>query len=256
MAQPLGVGIASLMLPGLAAKDSLQSSLWSVVGISAVVAVLCWVGISNPPRRAKRLDPGAENPYRHSAFLLRVHLVSAILVIPQFTLWTFSLVWLVGEQRLPPAAAGLIIAGTQLAGALGRIAAGMWSDRLGSRVRPLRLIAFAAATGMFLLALADWLGSPASIVILVIASVITVADNGLAFTSVAEAAGPYWSGRALGTQNTGQFLVSAIVPPAVGALIGIAGFPLTFALIGAAPLLATPLVPSAEAEADAVRAAH
>ncbi|MCB8808828.1 hypothetical protein LJD48_28195, partial [Escherichia coli] len=70
-------------------------------------------------------------------------------------------------------------------------------------------------------ALTDWLDSPASIALLVIASVITVADNGLAFTSVAEAAGPYWSGRALGAQNTGQFLVAAIVPPAIGALIGV-----------------------------------
>ena len=36
------------------------------------------------------------------------------------------------------------------------------------------------------------------------AAIVTVADNGLAFTAVAEIAGPMWSGRALGVQNTGQ----------------------------------------------------
>ncbi|POC79515.1 MFS transporter, partial [Vibrio vulnificus] len=92
MAQPLGVGIASVLLPVLAAQSSLQGSLWSVVAISAVVATLCWIGISNPPRRARREDPGAEKPYRGNNFLLRIHAVSAILVIPQFTVWTFSLV--------------------------------------------------------------------------------------------------------------------------------------------------------------------
>ncbi|GAA1049745.1 MFS transporter [Arthrobacter russicus] len=255
MAQPIGVAIASVMLPLLAESGSLQGSLWSVVAISVLVTGLCWIGISNPPRRAKREAPGAENPYRQNNFLFRIHLVSAILVIPQFTLWTFSLVWLLGERQLAPALAGAIIAFAQIAGALGRIAAGVWSDRAGSRVRPLRLIALAAAAGMLLLALSDCLDSPASIALLVIASVITVADNGLAFTSVAEAAGPYWSGRALGAQNTGQFLVAAIVPPAIGALIGVVGYPLAFALIGAAPLLAAPLVPNQAAEKAAVQAA-
>jgi hypothetical protein len=51
---------------------------------------------------------------------------------------------------------------------------------------------------MGLLALTDQLDSPVSIVVMVIASVITVSDNGLAFTAIAEIAGPFWSGRALG----------------------------------------------------------
>ena len=48
---------------------------------------------------------------------------------------------------------------------------------------------------------------------MVVASTVTVADNGLAFTSVAERAGSYWSGRALGVQNTAQYLTAAAVAP-------------------------------------------
>ncbi|PRC53317.1 MFS transporter, partial [Mycobacterium sp. ITM-2017-0098] len=73
---------------------------------------------------------------------------------------------------------------------------------LTSRLRPIRIIAAAAVASMTLLALTDWLGSPPSIALMVVASVITVSDNGLAFTAIAEYAGPFWSGRALGTQNT------------------------------------------------------
>jgi hypothetical protein len=96
---------------------------------------------------------------------------------------------------------------------------------------------------MGLLALTDLLGSPVSIAVMVVASVITVSDNGLAFTAIAEIAGPFWSGRALGTQNTSQLFATAVAPPAFGALIAATGFPVAFALCAVFPLLAVPLVP-------------
>ena len=84
---------------------------------------------------------------------------------------------------------------------------------------------------------------PLAIVVMVAASMITVSDNGLAFTAIAEIAGPFWSGRALGTQNTSQLLTAGIVPPAFGALIAAAGFPLAFGVCALFPMLALPLVP-------------
>lgn len=64
---------------------------------------------------------------------------------------------------------------------------------------------------------------------------ITVAVNGLAYTSVAEVAGPAWAGRALGAQNTGQFIAASMVGPCIGALIGVGGYALTFAIVAAFP---------------------
>ncbi len=72
---------------------------------------------------------------------------------------------------------------------------------------------------------------------------ITVSDNGLAFTAIAEIAGPFWSGRALGMQNTSQHLATASAAPLFGALIGVAGYPVAFAVCAVLPLLAVPLVP-------------
>jgi len=157
--------------------------------------------------------------------------------------WTFTLVWLMTDRGWSAAAAGAMVTVAQLLGAAGRIAAGRWSDIVGSRLGPIRTIALAAAAAMGLLALTDWLGSPVSVALMVMASVITVSDNGLAFTAIAEIAGPFWSGRALGTQNTSQLLASGLAPPLFGALIGATGYAAAFAVCALFPLIALPLVP-------------
>jgi MFS family permease len=136
-----------------------------------------------------------------------------------------------------------MVTAAQLLGAAGRIAAGRWSDMVGSRLRPIRTIAVGAAASMGLLALTDWLNSPISVAVMMIASVITVSDNGLAFTAIAEIAGPFWSGRALGTQNTSQLFTAGVAPPLFGALITAAGYPVAFAVCALFPLVALPLVP-------------
>src|SRR6202035_4850064 len=86
--------------------------------------------------------------------------------------------------------------------------------------------------------------SVASAAVLIVASTVSVADNGLSFTSVAEAAGPSWSGKALGIQNTGQFIAASAVGPGIGALITAVGYPVAFALVALTPLAAIPLVPA------------
>ena len=111
-------------------------------------------------------------------------------------------------------------------------------------MRPIRWIAWAAAAALALVALTDALGSPVSVALMVVASVMTVCDNGLAFTAIAEIAGPFWSGRALGTQNTSQHLASAASAPIFGGLIGAFGYPAAFAVLAVLPLLALPLVPA------------
>jgi len=66
---------------------------------------------------------------------------------------------------------------------------------------------------------------------------------------VAEASGHAWAGKALGIQNTGQFLAAAAVGPVVGALIAAAGYPVAFALVALTPLLALGLIPGRDQHA-------
>ncbi|MEO8815143.1 MAG: MFS transporter [Mycobacterium sp.] len=244
-AQPLGVGLGALVIPRLAENHGIGAALLFPAVACAAAAALCAVAVLDPPR-LPRADAPAEqlaNPYRGTSVLSRIHAVSMLLVVPQVMVWTFALVWLMSIRGWSAAAAGALVTIAQLLGAAGRIAAGRWSDRVGSRLRPIRTIAVAAALAMLALALTDWLDSPVSVAVLVAASVITVSDNGLAFTAIAEIAGPFWSGRALGTQNTSQLLTAAVAPPLFGVLVGIAGYPLAFAVCAIFPLLALPVVP-------------
>ncbi len=249
MAQPLGVGIGAIAIPTVAAAHGITAAMLVPGLLAGLGAVGCLLGIIDPPRPSK-VDAAKsgllDNPYRASSTLWRIHGVSVLLVIPQATVWTFTLVWLTADRGWSIGAAGALVTGTQILGALGRIGAGAWSDHMGSRMRPLRYVAVAAVVTMAALAFTDWVGWWIAIPIVVIASVVTVADNGLAFTAVAEIAGPYWSGRGLGIQNTGQNLAASAVPPVFGLLIGTAGYSAMFALTAAIALVAVPLVPRSD----------
>ena len=228
----------------VAAQVGIGAALVVPAAFAGLAALACAVGVVDPPRpKRTRGHPTAANPYRTSGHLARIHAVSMLLVVPQFTVWTFMLVWLQLGRGWEAGAAGALVAFAQVLGALGRIGAGHLSDVVGSRMRPLRWVAIAAGATMLLLGVtirADWW---VAIPLIVLASTITVADNGLAFTAVAERAGPFWSGRALGLQNTGQYLTAAAVPPVIGWLIPLWGYGVAFGLTGLLPLLAVPLVP-------------
>lgn len=245
-AQPLGVGLGALVIPRLAESQGVGAALLFPAAVCAAAAVVCALAVQDPPRPPRAEAPAEQlaNPYRNSSTLARIHLVSVLLVVPQSVVWTFTLVWLISDNGWSAGSAGVLVTVAQLLGALGRVTAGLWSDRIGSRLRPIRVIAAAAAAAMLTLALSDAADWGWSVVAMIVASVVTVSDNGLAFTAIAEIAGPFWSGRALGAQNTSQLLTAGLTPPLFGALIGVAGFPVAFAVCAVFPLLAIPLVPA------------
>ncbi len=185
-----------------------------------------------------------------------MHLSSALLVVPQFAVATFTLVYLVGERGWDAATAGRVIFGFQVAGAVGRVVTGVWSDRVASRLRPMRQLAAASAVLMALLALGAATHGGWIVAVFGLAAVVTVADNGLGYTSVAELAGTAWSGRALGVQNTAQNLAAVGTAPVLAAIIGDSRYALAFALVAGFGLLAVGTTPvRAEARASAPGAA-
>lgn len=241
---PLGIGATALLVPPLAASAGIGTTMLVVAAICAVATIGCVTLVVDPPRpdRVEAASTGQlDNPYRRDSRLVRIHLASTLLVVPQFTVWGFMLVWLIETKDLSAAAAGGLVAASQLVGAAARIGVGWWSDHVGSRLRPMRQVAVAAALVMLLLGVVEstWV----AIAVIVVATGVTVADNGLAFTAVAEIGGPYWAGKAMGWQNTGQYLVSAAVPPVVGALVTHQGYATAFLVVAVLPVLAIPLIP-------------
>jgi MFS family permease len=245
MAQPLGVAAAAALVPALAGSAGIPATFLVIAAALAIIAAACAAGIRNPPRAAASgPERPAVNPYRASGFLARIHAVSLLLVVPQFAVSTFGMVFLISALGWGQDAAAALVAISQFVGALGRIVVGVLSDRVGSRVRVLRGVAVSAVVVMLALAMSGaFAWAAVGGVIIVIAAVVTVADNGLAYTSVAEAAGSSWVGKALGVQNTGQFIAASLVGPGIGALITATGFAGAFALVALVPLIAVPLVP-------------
>jgi predicted MFS family arabinose efflux permease len=203
---------------------------------------LVLVVVRDAPRPPVRAGERAASPYR-TPVLWRIHAASALLVLPQFTVAAFGLTYLVDEHGWSPVDGGRLLAVAQAGGAGARLLAGWWSDRVGSRTGPLRLTALGIAAVLGGLTVATVAGRGAAEALLVLAAVITVSPNGLAFTAVAEYAGASWAGRALGLQNTAQNLVATLTPPLVAALVTRHGYAWAFALAGAVPVAAAGLVP-------------
>jgi MFS family permease len=243
-AQPLGIALGAAVMPELAERG-LSAALMFPALVCTVSAAACAIGIVDPPRKTRAAATNEEltNPYRKSTVLWRVHAVSSLLMVPQAVTATFMLAWLMRDQKWTVGAAGALVTLTQLLGAVARVLVGRWSDRVASRLRPLRTLAGLAALAMFVLAITDQFDSPLTEAAMVVAAVLAVTDNGLAATVIPEYAGPFWSGRALGTQNTGQRLAAAAAASLFGALVTATAYPVGFAVCGLAALLAVPLVP-------------
>ena len=243
-ALPLGIGVAAFVVPVTAESHGLRAALLVPVVVCAVATMAVAVLVVDPPRpsRQEAEDLGQlANPYRGSLRLARIHAASILLVIPQIAVWTYMLVWLIDDRGWSTSAAGALFASTQLLGAAARIGVGWWSDRVSSRLGPMRIVAVATVATMFTLGVLE--ESRLAVAIMIAATAVTVASNGLAFTAVAELGGPFWSGRAMGVHNTGQYLVAALVPPLVGALVTGRGYAFAFGAMALFALLAIPVVP-------------
>ena len=248
MGQPLGVGLAAIVLPPLAVSGT--GNALAPLGIACIAsAALIWLVVRDPTRPAQVAGPAPVSPYREP-FLWRIHAASGLLVIPQFAVTVFAFDYLVNALGWSITDAGALLAATQLAGAGSRLLVGWWSDRAGSRLGPMRLVALTIGVAMAALATFAFIGAGFAVAALAFAAVVTVTSNGLAFTAVAERAGPRWAGRALGVQNTFQNVIATLVATPLAVLIGVAGggptgYALAWTAVVIFPFVAAALIPAA-----------
>ncbi len=245
-AQPLGVALGAAVFPSLAGAVGLGAALLFPAVLCLVSAALVVLTVHDAPPVAAAVrhgTPDGGSPYADGV-LARVHGASALLVVPQFATAAFAVAFLVTGLGWTDVAAGRLVAVVAVAGAVARVVVGRWSDRVGSRLLPVREIAVVTAASTAVLAVSAGTGSsPLAVLALVVATVVSASPNGLSFTAVAERAGSAWSGRALAVQNTGQNLTAVLVPPVLGALVGATAFAAAFAVAAVAPVAAALLVP-------------
>jgi sugar phosphate permease len=143
---------------------------------------------------------------------------TGLFLLGQIGIIGFVVLFLHEQRNMSKEAAGAVLAAIYVLAVAARIGSGTISDRLGSRLGPLRLIGVALAIATAAVAAA--IDAPLALLIplFVVAGVLSMSWNGLAYATAAEAAGSARTGAALGFQQTLLGLVVAGAPPAIAAV--------------------------------------
>jgi sugar phosphate permease len=143
---------------------------------------------------------------------------TGLFLLAQIAIIGFVVLFLHEHRGLSKEAAGAVLAGIYVLAVGARIASGTISDRLGSRLGPLRTIGVAIAIATAAAAAA--IDAPLALLIplFLVAGVLSMSWNGLAYAAAAEAAGAARTGAALGFQQTLLGVVVAGAPPAIAAV--------------------------------------
>ncbi len=105
-------------------------------------------------------------------------------------------------------------------GAVGRLANGAWSDRAGSRLVPLRIVAVAVAVGFTLAAILRPGRAALLAAALVPAAALAISWNGLVFTAAGELAPEGRAATAMAMSNTANYVAAAALGGLVAELAG------------------------------------
>ncbi|MEU4014028.1 MFS transporter [Microbacterium sp. NPDC028030] len=224
-------------------------------GVFAVACVSCallvWVIVFDPPKRAEPTAVVARNPARSALRRIGVWRVAAsglLLDVSQFFVLTFAAALLAEEHGYPPLAGVTAAAMMQLVGGALRVAAGVGTDviRWMSRAAVVRASAIVQAVCLVVVALGSRLPASASFTALVIAGIASCAWQGAHFAHIATLAGPGQAGTALGLNNAATSLGAFVPQAAAGALALHLGWGSATLVLGFIPAaLATLVFPGA-----------
>jgi MFS family permease len=230
---PAGGLLASFTLPALA-HVGLGWAFGSLAAACVVSAVSgAWLlresGLRTPRRSAKTFrDPT----------LWLISFSTALLVVGQVATMSFTVLFLHVARGFSIGEGAAVYAGTLLLGLGLRVLAGHWSDRLGTRIVPLRRLALGVGATLALLALlasaATWLLIPA----LVLAGGIGHSWAGLPFALAAERAGTNASGAAIGLQQTAAGIGGIFGPIGFASVVAATSWRAAFLVAGVFPLIA------------------
>ena len=238
---PLGGLVAAVALPPLAGGISLRAAFLFLAGVCFAGAA-AGVAILREPEG----EPGEEahdlERTLRDARLWLLCVGSTFYLVAQIAVTGFVVLFLHDERGLSPGAAAAVLAGVQVLATGLRIGAGFWSDLLGSRLVPLRLLGLASFTTLGVAA--ALLRAPLAVLApaFIVAGGFAMAWNGLSFTAAAELAGRRRSGAAIGMQQTALALAGAIVPPVFAAVAGATSWRAAFALAALFPLAGVQLL--------------
>jgi sugar phosphate permease len=233
-AVPVGGVIGALVLPRLADSGGVGAAFVFLGAFCLATAAIGYAVVRELPSEGMHVDEVEWTLRDRRLWFLCGG--SGLYVTAQIVLFSFLVLYLHDERGFSAAGAAGVLAASQAIAMVLRVGAGRWSDVLRSRIVPLRRIGI-ATTATFALAAVVLGGADAVVVpLLVAATALSAAWNGLSFVAAAELAGAARSGAAIGFQQSVLSVTGVVVPPAFAAVVGVSSWRIGFALAAAAPL--------------------
>jgi sugar phosphate permease len=184
---PIGGAVAAASLPALASAGGTRLAFLFLAGACVTGAIVAAVFI--------RAGSGAEpelgdvsTPVR-SSWMWLLGTGTGLYLVAQIGITGFVVLFLHEHRHLSKEAAGGVLALIYVLAVAARIGSGRISDRLGSRLAPLRTIGVALA--LFTAAVAAAIDAPLALLVplFVVAGVLSMSWNGLSYAAAAETAG-------------------------------------------------------------------
>lgn len=232
---PIGGALAALALPSIEHAGGIRAAFLAIAAVSFAGAAAAAAIIRDRPREPAL---GTEVPRTlHDRALWLLCASGGCYVIAQIAVISFVVLYLHDERGWSDSEAAAVLAAIQVLAVVSRIAVGAWSDRVRSRVGPLRLVGVGTAASVGLVAvLAD---APSWLVVgaFLAAGVVGMSWNGLSFTAAAEIGGYARSGAAIGMQQTALSVAGLAAPVVFAALVSASSWQAAYGVTALFPLV-------------------
>jgi sugar phosphate permease len=231
---PIGGALGAAFLPLLASAGGTRLAFLFLAGACATGAAVA-AGFIRGGAGAEQ-EPGEVSRPLHDPRMWLLGSGTGLYLTAQVGITGFVVLFLHEHRGVSTHAAAALLAGINVLAIAARVTSGRISDRLGSRLRPLRTIGVALAVCTAGVAAATDAPLALLVPLFILAGVLSMSWNGLAYAAAAETAGATRTGAALGFQQTLLGVVVAAAPPAVAA-VAAHSWRLAFFLAAAGPAL-------------------
>lgn len=233
-AVPIGGVVGALALPRLAESGGVDAAFLFLGGFCLATALVGSVVVRELPSEGVDVEEVEWTLRDRRLWLLCGG--SGLYVTAQMVLFSFLVLYLHDERGYSASGAAGVLAVSQAAAMLLRLGAGRWSDVVRSRIVPLRRIGLATTAVFGVAAVLLGAGNVVVVPLLVAATALSAAWNGLSFVAAAELAGAARSGAAIGFQQTVLSVSGIVIPPAFATVVALSSWRVGFLLAALAPL--------------------
>jgi sugar phosphate permease len=214
---PIGGALGAALLPLLASAGGTRAAFLFLASACATGAIVAAAFIRGGDGGREPELGDVSRPLRDPRMWL-LGTGTGLYLTAQIGITGFVVLFLHEHRHVSNYAAGAVLATIYVLAIAARIASGRISDRLRNRLVPLRTIGIALAVCTGAVAVATDAPLALLVPLFIVAGVLGMSWNGLAYAAAAETAGAARTGAALGFQQTMLGVVVATAPPAIAAI--------------------------------------